>query len=497
MTEPAAPSEPSTPSAPSGSGASEPAGPTRRDILRLAGVGVGAGALGSAGLAGCGFGSPANNGAKDSAAKKVSGGFDWKKHKGTTLRLLMNKHPYTDALKAHRGEFQDKTGIKLAIDEFPESNYFDKVTLELKSRQGNYDAFMLGAYMVWQYGPPGYLEDLGPWIHNSSATHAEFAPDDFFPNLIKAGQWNFVNGAPLGGKQQWMLPWGFETNTVCYRSDVFAKLGLKPAESFDDLTELARTLKAKAPGAGFDGMYGIAVRGSREWATIHPGFMTMYSREGLKDFKVEGKKLVPTMNSPDAVDFTGRWAKMVRDAGPSGWTSYTWYQASSDLGAGKAAMLFDADTASYFQNTDTPAAGKLAWHPGPKGKGGSLATNMWIWSLAMNSSSKKKPAAWWFLQWATSKEHLLWAATKQQHIDAVRKSVADDSAYKDRLKAVPGFLDTFQAVIDQTKIQFTPQRNFFDATTSWAAALQEIYGGADAKATLDKLAKDLEPRVNG
>ena len=463
-------------------------------MLRYAGVG-GALALSAPLLNACGFGGgPAEQG--DSAANDVTGDFDWKKYDGQTVKLLMNKHPYTDGLKAHQQEFTEKTGITLEIDEFPESNYFDKVTLELQSRQGNYDAFMLGAYMVWQYGPPGYLEDLNPWINNSSATHAEFEPDDFHPNLLTAGQWNFTNGEPLGGDRQWMLPWGFESNVVCYRKDVFDALGLTPAESFDELVDLADTINTEAAGAGFDDMYGIAVRGSKEWATIHPGFMSMYSRLGLTDFDVTDGRLIPRMNSPEAVAFTEQWAQMIRDSGPSGWTSYTWYQASSDLGAGKAGMLFDADTASYFQNVDTAAAGQLAWHPGPAGNDGSLATNMWIWSLAMNSASKNKEAAWWFLQWAESKEHLQYAATEGQHIDAVRKSVATSAEYKDKLADATGFLETFETVIDHTEIQFTPQKNFFDATTSWAAALQNIYNGDDAQATLDELAGSLETRVN-
>src|SRR5690606_29216204 len=128
-----------------------------------------------------------------------------------------------------------------------------------KSGQGNYDAFMLGAYMLWQYGPPGYLENLGPWIRNSAATHAEFDPDDFLPSVWKSGQWNFVDGDPLGGKQQWMLPWGFELNVVCYRSDVFDRLGMKPAETYDELIEQSVEISKRAPGAGFDDMYGIAV----------------------------------------------------------------------------------------------------------------------------------------------------------------------------------------------------------------------------------------------
>ena len=160
-------------------------------------------------------------------------------------------------------------------------------------------------------------------------------------------------------------------------------------------------------------------------------------------------------------------------------------------------MLFDADTAAYFQAVEgaSTASGKIAFHPGPKGPDGSLATNMWIWSLGMNARSKRKSASWLFLQWATGKEHLRRSAITHNHIDPVRRSIADDPAYKDKMKHLPGFIETFETVVDQTKIQFTPQEQFFDATTSWAAALQEIYGGENAKSVLNGLAGDLADKV--
>ncbi|MGQ4383332.1 ABC transporter substrate-binding protein [Streptomyces sp. SAS_270] len=449
-------------------------------------------------LTACGAGFGGDDKKNDgSAAEDVNGSFDWKREKGRTVKALLNKHPYTDALIADLKAFTEKTGIKVEYDVFPEDNYFDKLTVDLSSGRASYDVFMLGAYMVWQYGPPGWLEDLGPWMRNSSATSQEWDQADFFPNLLQADQWSLKAGAPLGRGGQYALPWGWETNVVAYNTEVFKKLGLKPAESFDELRELAGTIKRKAPGAGFDGMYGIAVRGSRSWATIHPGFMTMYARNGLHDFTVADGKLKPAMNTPEAIAFQQDWADMVKKGGPPSWTSYTWYQCSSDLGAKKAGMLFDADTAAYFQAVKgaSPASGKIAFHPGPKGPGGSLATNMWIWSLGMNSRSKKKSAAWLFLQWATGKEHLRKGALTYNHIDPVRKSIAQDGAYKDKMRHLEGFIDTFEAVVDQTKIQFTPQSQFFDATTSWAASLQEIYGGKNAKSVLNGLASDLAPKV--
>lgn len=468
-------------------------GISRRRLLQNAGYG-GAAAASAPLLAACGaFGSPSQGGGGGSAADEVTGAFDWKREEGATIRALLNKHPYTDALVADLKAFKEKTGIEVSYDVFPEQNYFDKVTVDLSSGQARYDVFMLGAYMVWQYGPPGWLEDLAPWIQNESATSGDYDWEDVFANLRTSDQWDFQVGSPLGTGGQYALPWGFETNAVAYQSDVFAKLGIKPAETLDDLVDLAGYIKKNAAKAGVDGMYGIAVRGSREWATIHPGFMTTYARMGAEDFVLEGDKLQPAMNSSTAVDMTEQWVEMLHAGGPPSWTSYTWYMVSSDLGARKAAMIFDADIAAYFQNQKgaSKAAGKIAWHPGPRGPNGALDTNMWIWSLGMNSKSKNKLAAWLFLQWATGKEHLRRAALEGNHVDPVRRSIAEDPEFKDKMAGNEGYLETFETIMPHTEIQFTPQPDFFDATTSWAAALQKIYGGADAKATLDQLARDL------
>lgn len=460
---------------------------TRRRALQ---AGLGASALAMAGFGGW---TPAR-GAQDSAAADVTGDFDWKRHDGATIKVLLNEHPYSDAMKANLPAFQELTGITVQYDTFPETNYFDKLTVDLQSGQGAYDAFMLGAYMVWQYGPPGWLEDMNPWIQNASATNPEYDWEDIYPNLRTADNWSLVVGEPLGSGGQYALPWGFEANTVAYNTDVFDKLGVQPAETMDELVELAAKLDADAAGAGFEGMYGIATRGARQWATIHPGFMTQYSREGGKDFELQDGVLVPVMNSDVAVEFTNKFATMMRDSGPANWTNYYWYEVGTDLGAGKAAMIYDADILAYFQNQPggSANAGKFAWRPGPKGPDGSLLTNEWIWSLGMNAKSQQKSPTWLFLQWATGKDHLTYAAIEGNMVNPVRASVVENPEFQDKMNTNMNYLDTFNAIIEDTKILFTPQPQFFDATTLWAGALQEIYGGADAKATLDALVEEIK-----
>ncbi len=114
----------------------------------------------------------------------------------------------------------------------------------------------------------------------------------------------------------------------------------------------------------------------------------------------------------------------------------------------------------------------------------------------MAQAAQNKPAAWLFMQWATGKDHLMRAALNSNQVDTVRKSIADSAAYKAKFASLPGYLDTFQEVISQTRIQFTPQRQFFDSTNSWAGALQDIYLGADPTDTLRSTAQHLAVVVN-
>jgi multiple sugar transport system substrate-binding protein len=88
------------------------------------------------------------------ATQALAADFDWKKFNGTKLHLLLNKHPYADAMIADLDNFKGLTGMDVTYDIFPEDVYFDKVTAALSSKSSQYDAFMTGAYMTWTYGRP-------------------------------------------------------------------------------------------------------------------------------------------------------------------------------------------------------------------------------------------------------------------------------------------------------------------------------------------------------
>ena len=441
--------------------------------------------LGSPLTASCTSSAEHPNGASD-----VTGGFDWRKASGQKIKVLQTPHTYQRSFEPILKDFTELTGVEVETDLVPEGDYFGQLTVELQDGSGEHDAFMIGAYFLWQYGPRRWLEDLRPWLESSSTTSTEFDFTDIFEGLRTATAWDFQVGSPLGTGGQWAIPWGFETNVIAYDKALFDARGIRPAETFDDLIQLAADLTDRGAGR-----YGISFRGSQSWATVHPGFMTQFSRSGARDYETAGGRLTARMNSPEAVDFTRKWVHLAQAGGPLAWPTYEYPDCARDLGAGSAAMVYDADAVTYALNKPgaSARAGQLAWHPGPAGPGGH-STNLWTWAYAMNAASKRKLAAWLFIQWATGKEALSAAIRGGAFADPVRKSVFD-GAFKQTLGGFPGYLETFETVLPQTKIQFTPHTSFFETTEDWALALRDIYDGHDAQTRLDALARTSTAKV--
>ncbi|MCX8506741.1 MAG: extracellular solute-binding protein [Alphaproteobacteria bacterium] len=432
----------------------------------------------------------------NATTQALAADFDWMAYKGKTIKLLLNKHPYTDAMIADLDNFKKLTGMNVTYDIFPEDVYFDKVVAALSSKSSQYDAFMTGAYMTWSYGPSGWVTDLNEYIKDPKKTAPNYNWNDVLPGLRASTSWNGVPGAELGSSdaKQWCIPWGYELNSITYNKRLFAKVGAKAPKNLPELVDTAAMLTKKLGGP-----YGIGVRGSRSWATIHPGFLSGYANYGQKDFNVSGGKLKAAMNTKESKEFHKLWVKMIQESGPKNWSTYTWYQVGTDLGAGASAMIFDADILGYFMNGgDNKEKGNLAFTPfaaNPDAK--NPTPNVWIWSLAMSNFSQQKDAAWYFMQWASSQEHDLFGARKMDFVNPVRQSVWKDNEFRTRIdKSYSGYLAQHDASAPHAKIYFTPQPLFSDLTTQWAETLQNMVAKqVSVDEGLDKLAANLDKQL--
>jgi multiple sugar transport system substrate-binding protein len=422
--------------------------------------------------------------------------FDFKKNAGKTVNLLLNKHPYTDAMIADLDNFKALTGMEVKYDVFPEDVYFDKVTAALSSSSSEYDAFMTGAYMTWTYGPAGWIADLNEYIQDPAKTNPNYAWDDVLPGLRASTAWNGVPGGELGSAdaKQWCVPWGYELNNLAYNRNIFDKVGVQAPKNLDELVAVSAKLTKDAGGP-----YGIGVRGSRSWATIHPGFLSGYSNFGQRDFTVADGKLKAAMNTAESKAFHKQWVQMIQESGPKNWATYTWYQVGTDLGAGASAMIYDADILGYFMNGGSnKEAGNIAYAPFAANPAASAPTpNVWIWSLALSNFSSQKDAAWYFIQWASSAEHDLFGAQKMDFVNPVRQSVWKDQEFRDRIaKSYPGYLEQHDLSAPGAKIYFTAQPLFFDLTTQWAETLQKMVAKeVPVDEGLDKLAANIDKQL--
>jgi N,N'-diacetylchitobiose transport system substrate-binding protein len=94
---------------------------------------------------------------------------------------------------------------------------------------------------------------------------AEYAAAGGFAELgLPAGDLTpaLVESATVNGKQYGM-PWFIGVRALYYRTDVFEELKLEPPSSIAELTETARTIRAKKPG-----LYGIAVGGEYTFGAL-------------------------------------------------------------------------------------------------------------------------------------------------------------------------------------------------------------------------------------
>ncbi len=80
-------------------------------------------------------------------------------------------------------------------------------------------------------------------------------------------------------------------------------------------------------------------------------------------------------------------------------------------------------------------------------------------------------------------------------VNPVRRSIWADPQFQSKLRAFSDYGKTFHRIIPNCKIYFTPQPLFFETTTEWAGALQDIYHGKDAQQALDELAGRLQQRL--
>jgi multiple sugar transport system substrate-binding protein len=350
--------------------------------------------------------------------------FNWKKHQGKTLTFLANNNPVANALLKYKGDFEQLTGMTLKVDTYQEQQMRQRMVTVMNSRSDEVDLFMsLPSREGLQFAKAGWYADLTDLVNRSSAKDYDFA--DLSPGLVKDATYN---NQILG------IPLNIEGPVLYYRKDIFQKCGVALPASLPELEGVAAKLKACDPA--------ITPFVSRGLKPALPFTYSVFLHNMGGQYMKDRKSQLCSKEGQASLDL---YARMLKDFGPPGVVNYSFYQITSLYKEGKAAMSFESsnelrsvmDGGARLKDTGVAVL--------PKGPGGSHPTVIG-WTMSVSAYSKNKEAAWYFVQWASSR-----AMEEKLALDGIAPPRASVAGGKD-----------FKAWMDQEPVR-----------REWVAALNE------------------------
>ena len=313
-----------------------------------------------------------------------AGEMNWKRFQGETITFLSSNHPWANAVLKRQNEFTDLTGITLRVDTFQEAQMRQRLVTVLQSKSPEVDLFMsLKSREGLQFFHAGWYGDLRPLLNDPSATSSLFDFKDFSTALVKGEEYS----GQLTG-----LPLNIEGPAVYLRQDIFDKCKVAVPKTLAEIEEAAK--KVKVCDAS------VSPWVSRGLKSAAPYTFSVFLHNLGGQYISNGKS---SLNSKTGQDALRLYTILLKNYGPPGVVNYTFYQISSLYREGKAAMAFESSNELGSMMEGGARLNDTTLLLLPAGPGGSHPTVIG-WGLSLSAFSKKQGPAWYFMQWATSKD---------------------------------------------------------------------------------------------
>lgn len=402
--------------------------------------------------------------------------FNWRKYEGTTIRVLSGKSAFTRLTKKHIREFEAATGIKVQHEAYPSMPLRKKVLMELGARNKDLDVFQGMMKMAFQYEKAGWLEPLDQYIHNKTLTNPDFDFEDFFPRTRA-----IINGKLIG------LSNSVNPQVLIYRKDLFRKYNVKVPTNWKELEKAAKKLTLDTNGDGKTDIYGWIARMNNENTAPFANFLYNNGATYLD----ENRK--PVFNSPQAVEAFKFYGYLARKYGPPGAAAIGWKEVVGAIAQGKAAMTVEISIFAklVLENPKrSRVVGKLGYARFPAAKGGTPKAMLPCNIQFISSFSRKKEAAWLYLQFMASKERML--EFQILGLPMTRRSCWENPRFKASDK-LPGLSRIQLEAIKNGIIGFEiPIAGFAEARPVISRVIYTAYEGGDVQKAADDAVKQVE-----
>jgi multiple sugar transport system substrate-binding protein len=313
--------------------------------------------------------------------------FNWKRFSGEKIDVLLVKNPRSDLMQAAEKEFTALTGITVSSEQIPEQQQRQKAMIEFSSGRPSFDVAHLSMHVQKRLSEKSkWLEDLRPFLADATMTNPEFD----FADFGKAGL-NFCTEA--NGKQN-AIPTFVDYWILYYNKELFAQKGVDYPKSMDEIFAAAQ--KLTDPGKG---IYGFVSRGLKN-ANV-PVWTSWMLGQGAETVSPDGKL---TTDTPEAIWAAELYKRLNREVAPPGTIGFNWNECQTTFSQGRAAMWLDGiGFATPLEDpTKSRIAGKVGYGvvpAGPKAQHSAIFGD----GLGVTAYSKKKGAAWFYIQYITGK----------------------------------------------------------------------------------------------
>jgi multiple sugar transport system substrate-binding protein len=400
---------------------------------------------------------------------------NWKKYSGTKLEAILAKGPRGDNFQKHIKEFTELTGIQVESEQIPEQQQRQKCVIELASGKPSFDVVHLSYHVQKrQFEKAGWLADITPFMKDPTLTAPDLVESDF----SAAG----LSYAKNDKGQMLSLPWSVDYFILYYNKEIFAKAGVQPPKTLDEMNALAEKLTDTK--AGIFGYVGRGLKNAN--MTLWTNYFLNYGGEFLDK---AGNILT---DGPEAVEATKAYVRSNKSS-PPGVAGFNWMESLAAFAQGRAAMWVDGvGWAPGVENPNSSrVVGKVGYTMVPAGPKGQYSATYGD-GIGIPAACTKKEAAYLLCQWVVSKTQGSRLVQAGGGV-SFRNSVLNDPEVQ---KGVTLPKEWFQSVLDAGKISklglpvIIPVAEFRDLV---GAAVTATLAGADPAAELKKAHEQFRP----
>jgi sorbitol/mannitol transport system substrate-binding protein len=288
-----------------------------------------------------------------------------------------------------------------------------RVTTDIATKAGQFDILTIGNYEVPIWAKQG-------WLVPMNDLPAAYDVND----LLKPVR----DGLSYDGKL-YGLPFYGESAMTFYRTDLFAKAGLKmpDAPTYEQIRSFADKVTDKP-----NQIYGMCLRGKPGWGENMAYVTSLVNAEGGQWFDMQWKPTIDTPAWHTAISF---YDDILKADGPPGATSNGFNENLALFASGHCGMWIDATVAGglLYDKKQSSVADKVGFAAMPTGSFKGAPTWLWSWNLAIPATSKQQDAARTFITWATSKEYIQLVAKQNGWVSVppgTRQSTYDNPDYQ-------------------------------------------------------------------